>query len=432
LGGRKAGRRSDADWQIRALLAERAVFPVYQPIVDLATGDVVGAEALARGPAGSALEYPDALFQAAIEADLLPQVDMLCGTRALQIARAAGPAAPPLIFVNAEPAALRHPLPSEMLEVLHDDLQFRIVLEFTERALAAYPSALLSVANMVHRFGNAVALDDVGAEPLSLAFLPLIEPEVVKLDMHLLRNPYAPGTQEVATVVAAYAQRTGAVVLAEGIETETDLEHARFLGARWGQGWHFGRPGPLTALPGRRAERAELGEARPHLHAPTGTPFQTIAGAPPCLGGERWHTTHQSVTTITEQLLRTAAEHGPHAVVLAACHRSDAAARWLPQLARLAESVAFVGLISPPLAGRNVPGLTYAVPTPSDPPEEVLCIVSPGRAMAMCTRGERGVEVAVTYDLDTAHAVARHLITRLDIGNAREEAATHPAAAAAR
>jgi hypothetical protein len=77
-----------------------------------------------------------------------------------------------------------------------------------------------------------LALDDVGAGPVSMAFLPLLEPEVVKLDMHLLRSPYVPYTVETASIASAYAERTGAVVLAEGVETEADLIAAQRRASR--------------------------------------------------------------------------------------------------------------------------------------------------------------------------------------------------------
>lgn len=177
------------------ILRERLVTPVLQPIVDLATGAVVGVEALARGPAGTALERPDQLFAAAARAGLLNPLDLLCAERALEAALEM-PAKPPLIFLNAEPAALTQPPSRRLLELLLGGLPFRVVTEFTERALSTVPAALLSITGQSHELGNAIALDDVGADPMSLAFLPFVDPDVIKLDMHLLRNPSAAVTAE--------------------------------------------------------------------------------------------------------------------------------------------------------------------------------------------------------------------------------------------
>ncbi|MFI5908447.1 EAL domain-containing protein [Dactylosporangium sp. NPDC051541] len=263
---------------VAVIIAARAIRPLFQPIVDLDTRSVIGLEALARGPAGSALEFPDRLFDAAHAAGRLGELDMLCAERALECAVTAEHP-PPVLFVNAEPGVLDQPLSPRLLELVAAGLPFREVLEFTERALAAVPGSLLRIAAGVQRFGNALALDDVGADPISLALVPVLEPEVIKLDMHLLRNPASPHTRTVSAVVRAEAARTGAAIVAEGIETEADLGTARALGARWGQGWLFGRPAPLGAVRHRYDPDAAtaLRPPRPDFHLPAADPFPLAA-----------------------------------------------------------------------------------------------------------------------------------------------------------
>ncbi|MEV4348552.1 EAL domain-containing protein [Actinoplanes sp. NPDC049596] len=101
----------------------------------------------------------------------------------------------------------------------------------------------------MHAIGNGVASDDVGADPASLAFLPLIEPDVVKLDMHLVRDPYSAHTQATADAVAVYAERSGAIVLAEGMEEPEDAVNAAALGAM--------RPGLAVRPAGSAVDRAD-------------------------------------------------------------------------------------------------------------------------------------------------------------------------------
>ncbi|WP_433221350.1 EAL domain-containing protein [Dactylosporangium sp. CS-047395] len=263
---------------IADIIDRRDIWPVFQPIVDLATGAAVGLEALARGPQDSPLAFPDRLFAAARAAGRLGELDMLCAERALECAVTAE-RPPPLVFVNAEPAVLDQPLSPRLLQLIAAGLPFRQVLEFTERALPTVPGSLLRIAAGVEQYGNAIALDDVGVDPLSLALLPVLEPEIIKLDMHLVRNPDAVHTRTVCAVVRAEAARTGAVIVAEGIETPEDLATARALGAHWGQGWHFGRPAPIGAFSGDYSPdiAGALRPARPGFHLPHGTPFALAA-----------------------------------------------------------------------------------------------------------------------------------------------------------
>jgi EAL domain-containing protein (putative c-di-GMP-specific phosphodiesterase class I) len=398
---------------IPAILTERAIHPVFQPVVDLATGELVGAEALARGPAGTPLEHPAALFAAATHAGLLAELDLLCSTRALELAHAAG-TTPPLIFVNAAAAALDRPLSPDLHTTPHPPhppLPFRVVLDLTERALGELPAALLTIAARVHGRGNAVALDDVGADPTSLAFLPLVEPDVVKLDMHLLRNPHAPATIETATAACAYAERTGAVVLAEGVETAEDARRALALGARWAQGWYFGRPGPLSALTGRPVHPyARLRPARPDRHPPGGSPYATTAARVATRRGD-----HDTVRAHAEHLLRLATALDGHAVVLGAYHDAATLERWLPRLADLAQQVAYVGL-SGPAATIPAPPRVHLAALPADDPaagETTLVVVGPHTCVALCVRPD-GANFVLTHDPELVHTVARTLLRRLD------------------
>ncbi|MEV4638049.1 EAL domain-containing protein [Actinoplanes sp. NPDC049548] len=327
---------------IERIIAERAVYPVFQPIVDLATEEVVAVEALARGPAGSPLEFPDALFAAAISAGLLTELDQLCFARALETALEAGPLTPALLFVNAEPAGLSRPLSADLAELIYRGLPFRIVLEFTERALTSRPAALLRLADLVHRAGNAVALDDVGADPASLAFLPLVKPEVVKLDMHLVRDPYSADTQATAAAVSAYADRSGATVLAEGVETSEDAVNAVALGARWGQGWLFGRPGPLEAMMGRHRSAPDLANRpQPHIQAAQlDTPFAIAS---------RRHAVRTAnsdmADAVVDHVVATTLDRGRGGILLCVVNEPGQPPRWLPRLTAAVDRVTYLGLL---------------------------------------------------------------------------------------
>src|SRR5438094_762182 len=120
--------------------------------------------------------------------------------------------------------------------------KLRIVLELTERDLTRRPADLLRLVSWTRDRYWGVALDDVGAEPESLALLPFVEPDVVKLDMKLIQEEITADEEAVVDAVQRYARRTGASVLAEGIETQEHRDKGLQLGANLGQGWLFGRP----------------------------------------------------------------------------------------------------------------------------------------------------------------------------------------------
>ena len=132
----------------------------------------------------------------------------------------------------------------------------QVVLEITERAAgsAARPSCCAPSSGS-GREGWRIALDDVGADDMSLAFMPLLRPEVVKLDLRLVRDRPSPEVASIMNAVSAYSESTGALVLAEGIENAGHLVTAGALGAVLGQGWLLGRPafGTVTGTAGELA-----------------------------------------------------------------------------------------------------------------------------------------------------------------------------------
>lgn len=166
---------------------------VFQPIVDLGSGLTVGFEALTRGPSGSPLERPDRLFEAAAEVEMVGELDWACRASAVRGALDAGLGPDMLLFVNAEPLALATPRPPHLDGLLAEAAEkLRIVVELTERGLDHDPAALVRTLSRLHEQGFAVALDDLGANPLSLAFLPILAPDVIKLDMNLVKSvPHA-------------------------------------------------------------------------------------------------------------------------------------------------------------------------------------------------------------------------------------------------
>jgi EAL domain-containing protein (putative c-di-GMP-specific phosphodiesterase class I) len=215
---------------------------VFQPILDLESRRLFGYEALTRGPAGTDLEMPDQLFAAARTEGRLRELDMACQRVAVANADAHRLKSPLTLFVNAEPDTSGfQPLPEIGRDV-------RGIVELTERTLTSRLAELLPAVQAARERGWGIALDDVGADTRSLALMPLLRPDVIKLDLRLVQDQPTPEIAAIAGAVGAQAERSGAAVIAEGIETEEQAEYARALGATLGQGFLYGRPArvPVT------------------------------------------------------------------------------------------------------------------------------------------------------------------------------------------
>ena len=394
-----------------------AIRSVFQPIVDLDSGRVVAYEALARGPEGE-LERPDLLFAAARQADRLPELDQLCRAAAFRGAVEHGLLAPLTVFVNVEPEVLDS-APLDDLLAIADSApgDLRVVLEITERALAARPAELLRTVERVRELGWGVAVDDVGADSMSLAFLPLLTPDVIKLDLRLVQDRPVPAVAEIMNAVNAHSERTGAVILAEGIETEDHLATARALGATLGQGWLFGRPAP-GAAPGRStgelrlpAPQVPVGEdPSPFACLPTGT---TLRRSPKSL-----------LIELSKQLEREAMRLGETSVVAAtfqeARHFTPATAL---RYRDLVERTGFVCAIGEGLPVEPIPGLRGATLRPEDPlrGEWDVVVLGPHFSAALLARDlgddspdrERTFEYGLTYDREAVVRAAHALLLRV-------------------
>lgn len=234
---------------------------LFQPVVHLGSSQLVGHEALARGPRGSLLEAPEALFAAARRTNRLAELDWACRAAAFRSSLAAAIPSPWRLFVNAEPPTLNSACPLPLIpDWVRAHRELNVVVEITERRLMQRPADLIRVVATLRELGWEIALDDTGANDASVALLPVVQPDIVKLDRPLLGPHLGKSALTAVRAITRYTERSGAVLLAEGIETEDELRRAQDLGAVWGQGFLIGRPEPLDAQP------------RPPVHTATSAP----------------------------------------------------------------------------------------------------------------------------------------------------------------
>ncbi len=252
----RAGRRPAADqpaagpeWSIHQVIAEQNTTTVFQPVVHLASRSVVGFEALSRGPAGSSLESPTALIEAAQDAGVLAELDWLCRARAMSAAAESRLPAELSWLVNVELASLTSDCPEELEPALAEaSKNLRVVLEVVERGIEGRVIDLLVATDRARLGSYGVALDDIGSDERCLALITLLQPDIVKLDASLLQGEPTAKVAAITAAVRAYAERTGAVIVAEGVETEAHEQLARVFGATYAQGRRYGAPGPLPHI----------------------------------------------------------------------------------------------------------------------------------------------------------------------------------------
>lgn len=403
---------------IERVLRDGSVRSVFQQIVDLDDGRVVGFEALARGPHGP-LERPIALFAAARRAGVLTELDDACRTAAFAGAGAAGLAAPLTLFVNVEPEVLSSaPMTHLMAIAAGAPSDLPVVLEITERALAAHPAELLATVERVRDLGWRVALDDVGAEPASLTFMSLLRPDIIKLDLSLVQDRPSLWIAGIMNAVNAQAERTGALVLAEGIETPAHLAVAKGLGCSLGQGWLFGQP----------SERPQVDDvaalALPDLLRTWSSGAQTSPFA--CLAPQvhRRRTPKAMLVQLSKQLEHEATRIGPTCVIASTF---QVARHFTPTTARryraLVESVGFACALGEGLSSEPLPGLRGASLRPDDPlrDEWAVVVLSPHFSAALLARDlgdtgpdlERMFEYGLTYRRETVVQAAHSLLARV-------------------
>ena len=261
---------------IQRLLEPGAIKPVYQPIVRLSDLEPIGYEGLARFPYASGLADlpPDVTLAAAGEIGLREDLEVACWAA---MAAAGSPPAGRLLFVNISPDALGHP----GLATLAGRLPSRLVIEITEqRQVQDYELLRERLQPWIAR-GAALAIDDTGAGYASLEQVVELRPDFLKLTRGLVAEiDKDANRQALLRALMAFAREVGAVIVAEGVEREEELEVLRESEVDFAQGWLFGRPGrPWPQVHDLRPKKADPALSESGVER-VGTLGQAVAAAP--------------------------------------------------------------------------------------------------------------------------------------------------------
>ena len=413
---------SDVQWDLdgrhddlEVAVSGAGVSPVFQPIVSLPTGTTIGFEALARWPLQPHLG-PQSVFAHAEKTDRLTELDRLCIDRAVDGALRGGLTEGALLGVNSEPASeYTGRADSEILQRGHE--KFALVFEITERNLLGHLPTLLRKLTALRADGIAIALDDVGTNPESLAILDIVCPEIIKLATELIQSPPCVETARIGAAIMAHRERRGSLVIAEGIETDRHFDQALAWGATMGQGFLFGRPAPLPFASGTVPWLAPV--VRTGVPETFDSPFDVVADDPHVRVARRetllalsWHLEEQARTAWDTPIVLSAFRHGDHF--------GPSRVRY----AALAETCPLVAVFGVDIAAHR-PAMVRAVDLDASDAlcrQWVVVTMGPSTAAALIARecvgdGEededRRFEFVVTHDRTVIRAAAVALLKRV-------------------
>ena len=215
----------------------------FQPIIDVADNRVWGYEALVRGTDGQGAGW----VLAQVDETNRYKFDQACRVKAIELAASLFPDAETRLSINFMPNAVYEPaacIRATLDAARRTGFAHRqIMFEFTENERMIDVAHVQRIIAEYRKQGFVTALDDFGAGYAGLNLLASFQPDLIKLDMELIRGiASSPARQTIVAGVTMIARELGITVLAEGIESDAELGALRAAGIRLFQGYHFAKP----------------------------------------------------------------------------------------------------------------------------------------------------------------------------------------------
>lgn len=231
-------KRRESRARIHAILSGNHITTAYQPIIDLRANRVVGFEALSRFDDGNP---PDLMFNEAHAVGLGDALDAKAIRLGLEGLRYFAPDV--YVSVNIAPETILSPLFSEIFDGLPAE---RVTLEITEHAAVEQYKEIEALLRPIRARGLKLAVDDAGAGYASFRHILQLAPDRIKLDGSLTRQVDSdPARRALIAAFVRFSEDTGTKLIAEGVETDTELRALQDLGVAKAQGFFLSRPLPL-------------------------------------------------------------------------------------------------------------------------------------------------------------------------------------------
>lgn len=240
-----------AQSELVKILASELITSVYQPIVNLKDGTILGYEALSRGPENSLLHMPENLFPASHRYEQAEKLDYLCRKQAILAASCLQENQ--FLFLNADPAILANERQymDELSSFLAESSlrKEQIVLEITEKRKIDNYFQFDHLLQFFKKSGLSIAIDDVGSGYSGLTLLTKISPHFLKIDYEIIHQIHKdPVKQAIVKSLVMLGAAKGLQIIAEGIEEKAELDTLTELDVAYGQGYYLSYPATTPPL----------------------------------------------------------------------------------------------------------------------------------------------------------------------------------------
>lgn len=239
---------NELEKQLIEIIEESNIRTVFQPIVSLRDGSVLGYEALSRGPVNTPLQNPDALFGVATDCGKLWDLEKLCRTKALESTYKSGSEIKLFLNVNSNvihDEKFKRGFTKEYLKIFKINPE-NIYFEITEKSAISDLCGFKKTIDHYKKQNYKIAIDDAGAGYSGLNMITDIHPHFIKLDMNLIHE-IDKDEYKKALVQSLYefCRLTDVSLIAEGIETEEELKVLIDIGVHYGQGYFLQKPNEI-------------------------------------------------------------------------------------------------------------------------------------------------------------------------------------------
>ncbi|SNX53529.1 GGDEF domain-containing protein [Thermoanaerobacterium sp. RBIITD] len=232
--------------ELKMIIEGKKITTLFQPVVSLQNGEIIGYEALSRGFLGNSLYSPDELFNTAKRENMVFELERICRINAIANFNVFD--TDKLLFINVDPDILKdeHFIKGNTKDILKffNANPSNVIFEVTEKTCVEDYKSFKKVIDNYKSQGYKIAIDDVGTGYSGLSMIAETRPYYIKIDITLIKNIDRDNLKRaIVKALVEFANTTGMKLIAEGIENVDELSTVIELGVHFGQGFLLKKPG---------------------------------------------------------------------------------------------------------------------------------------------------------------------------------------------